>query len=83
MDATSPFLLRVTKVGVVLEATAERKLRELCEGESGRYVMQIGSDYVLCYGVNNPAGLANDAGSKYANVRELASGRMIASRERD
>ena len=61
-------------------AAAERKLRKLCEGESGRYVMQIGSDYVLCYGVNNPAGLANDAGSRYANVRELASGRMIANR---
>ena len=40
----------------------------------------IGNDYVVCYGNNNPAGLANDAGSKYANVREMASGRMHATR---
>ena len=42
--------------------------------------MLIGCDYVVCHGMNNPAGLANDAGSKYANARELASGRMVANR---
>ena len=61
-------------------AAAERKLRKLSEGEAGRYVMLIANEYIVCYGCNNPAGKANDAGSKHANVRELASGRMIANR---
>ena len=65
-----------TTLGAKGTAEAERKLRELYEGEAGRYVMLIGNDYVVCYGINNPAGLANDAGSKHANVRELASGRI-------
>ena len=69
-----------TNLGEKGTAAAERKLRKLYEGEAGRYVMLIGNDYVVCYGTNNPAGLANDAGSKYANVREMASGRMHATR---
>ena len=69
-----------TSLGERGTATAERKLRKLCKGEAGRYVMLIANEYVVCHGGNNPAGKANDAGSKYANVRELASGRMVAIR---
>ena len=30
--------------------------------------MEVGGRYIVSYGCNNPAGLANDAGDEHANV---------------
>ena len=41
---------------------------ELEKGAAGRYTMLVGKHYYNAYQKNNPAGLANDAGSKHANA---------------
>ena len=58
---------------------AERALRALQVPEA-RYVMEVNGRYIVSYGCNNPAGLANDAGDAHANVHAGAGGRMYARR---
>ena len=48
-------------LGQVGEQEAEKALKKL-EVPKARYVMAVDGHYVVSYGCNNPAGLANDAG---------------------
>ena len=45
-----------------------------------RYVMVVDGHYIVSYGCNNPAGLANDAGEYHRNVTSGGGGRMEAIR---
>ena len=58
---------------------AEKALRALKVPEA-KYVMEVNGRYIVSYGCNNPAGLANDAGDAHANVHAGSGGRMYATR---
>ena len=66
-------------LGRVGTPAADAKLKRL-EVPKARYVMEVGGRYIVSYGCNNPAGLANDAGDEHANVVGEGGGRMAATR---
>ena len=63
------------------EGAVERRIR-VVESAAGRYVVELAGWYVVCdHTRRNPAGLPNDAGAEYANVKCLGSGKMEAARD--
>ena len=63
---------------------ASTPVSSTCKGSRylgrARYVMEVGGRYIVSYGCNNPAGLANDAGDEHANVTGEGGGRMAVTR---
>ena len=66
-------------LGQVGEQEAEEALKQL-EVPKARYVMEVDRHYIVSYGCNNPAGLANDAGDYHRNVTSGGGGKMEAIR---